>query len=90
MSAIAGKIRAWGENDSMIMCVRVDPDLAEARCELCQHGIAALAESRKKAERPGWHLICKQCVNLVRAQSHDVKFVGRYSTQEQARKVLPE
>lgn len=86
----ADTVRGWGADDSMIVCNLVDPELADARCELCQRGIAALAESRRKAEQPGWHLVCKECVNLVRALSHEVRFAGRYSTGEQARKVLPE
>jgi hypothetical protein len=84
------KIRRWGENDSVIMCVLVDSKIAGARCELCLRGIAALPESQLKACQPGWHLICKECVNLVRSQGHEMKWLGRYSTAEQARKVLPE
>lgn len=88
MSEIAKLIQAWGENDCLIICHRVPRDYSNAACELCGCRIAAVGESRMKARKPGWHLICRECVNEVR-RFHEMKFSGRFRTDEEARKVLP-
>ena len=87
MSEIAKKIQAWGENDSLIMCHRVPLECSDAACELCGRWIAAVPESRMKARQPDWHLICRECVNEVR-RFHEMKFCGRFRTEEEARKIL--
>jgi hypothetical protein len=90
VSEIADKIRTWGESDCLITCYRSELPIQSAycECELCGRSIAAVDESRMKARQPGWHLICRECVNEVR-RLHEVKFGGRFRTDEEARKVLP-
>jgi len=87
MSDIAKQIQTWGENDSVIVCYRVPTDSSNAACELCGGRVMALAESRMKAQQPGWHLICRECVNEIRRLG-ELKFYGRFDTEEEARKVL--
>jgi hypothetical protein len=91
--AIPDKIRQWGEDDSVIFCERTMPMDADARCELCTHPIAALAASRRKAALPGWHLVCRECLNRffpdMKKRAGEVKFCGRFRTDEGAEKVLP-
>jgi hypothetical protein len=86
-------IRTWGENDSVITCVRVPLELSQATCELCECWIAALAGSRMKARQLDWHLICRDCFNRffpeLKKHCGEVKWGGRFHTEEQARKVLP-
>jgi hypothetical protein len=87
-------IRTWGENDSVIFCVRVPIERSDAACELCEHWIAALPSSRMKGRQPGWHLVCKECLNKyfpeMRERGGVVKFGGRFKTEDEAKKVLPE
>lgn len=84
--SIADKIRGWPDSDSLIMCFRAaNPDTF---CELCGHAIYAAPSSREKLRLPGWHVICRECVPKVRA-FHELKFNGRFRTDEEARRVLP-
>ena len=83
MSSIEEKLKLWSADDTLIMCIRVALDRSDAACELCGAWIAALPESRNKAQQPGWHLICRECVAHVRTRG-DLKFKGRYKTSEEA------
>lgn len=91
MSEMRDKIRAWDENHyKLICCYRAPLDRANAQCELCGIGIAALRESRMKARGKGWHLICRECVNEVHQHSVTTKFGGRFKTSDEAQKILPQ
>jgi hypothetical protein len=73
--------QGWGENDKVIACKRVAdstwhyPEATEQTCELCGAAIWAGPPSVEQSRKPGWHLLCMDCLETL-AKSEPIIIAG--------------